>query len=683
MENENLEAFALIWLDSSTSNPERKNSIQKQLRETISSLRVFQDLNPCEDYIRSLPVDERIIFVVSGLLGQDFVPRIYPLEQIAAIYVFCADRNKHLLWTNQYPKVINIELLLGKSKDVESVQIRCVVTQLDDLVTQIPYDLTRRYRGKIDEPLLISVFQERNHPEEDPGSSVDHKFVYSQIFIDYLFGIKSISADKTPLVDFLKKEYKEKDNILGKIDEFDRDYTPDRSLWWYTQDSFLYRLLNKALRKKNLHVLLLFRFFVRDIDNELEKHRCSTSMRVYRSQCIPAKQLDVLKESVGKLISVNSFLWSNLIRKSALANLKEFSWIEQDMSRVLFEIDIDPRCAPRKAFANITPFSYFKGEQEILFMLGSIFRLVDLSADANQVWIARLTLCNDQQEELKNIEHFQHLRQNRNDLDPLAFGHLLMDMKIFDQAEKYFSHLLAGLADDEQKTIVCYDALGQIAAEKEAYDESVRWYHKALEMKKRTLPSNDASFAFSYNSLAVVHMKTTDYTRAIESYRMALSILEERLAEEDPQITICRNNLALVCKMDQNYLEALHLYEENLHIHERSLSPDHPDVAMALTNIAMVYAHLALYDRALEYYHRAIDIYERILSTPHSLMGMIYENVGNILYDKNDFDEAFDAYEKASSIYQSLLPFTHCDLLQIQMIIKRILSKLKPTLGRH
>lgn len=121
METENLEAFALVWLDSSTSNPERKSAIQKQLRETIRYLRVFQDLNPCEDYIQSLPVDERIIFVVSGLLGQDFVPRIYPLEQIAAIYVFCADRNKHLLWTNQYPKVINVEHLLGKSEDIEFV----------------------------------------------------------------------------------------------------------------------------------------------------------------------------------------------------------------------------------------------------------------------------------------------------------------------------------------------------------------------------------------------------------------------------------------------------------------------------------------------------------------------------------------------------------------------------------
>ena len=436
--------------------------------------------------------------------------------------------------------------------------------------------------------------------------------------------------------------------MLTQIDEFDREYTPDRSLWWYTQDSFLYRSFNKALRKKNLHVLLLFRFFIRDIENELETHRSATSLCVYRSQYIPIKQLDVLKESVGKLLSINSFLWTNLIRKSALANLKEFSWMEQETCRVLFEIAIDPRCAPRKAFANVTPFSYFKGEQEILFMLGSIFRLVDLSADANQVWIIRLTLCNDHQEELKNIDHFQLLRENRNDLDPLAFGHLLMEMKIFDQAEKYFTHLLDGLVDDEPKMIVCYDALGQIAAEKEEYQLSVRCYQKALEMKKRTVQSNDVSLAFSYNSLAIVHMKTSDYTRAIESYRLALEILEEGLAEDDPQVSICRNNLAVVCKMDRNYVEALHLYEENLRTHQKYLSPDHPDIAMSLTNMAMVYAHLALYDRGLEYYHRAIDIYERILSSPHSLLGMIYENIGNIYYDKNDLDEAFDAYEKAS-----------------------------------
>ncbi|KAG0419034.1 hypothetical protein DMUE_6384, partial [Dictyocoela muelleri] len=190
--------------------------------------------------------------------------------------------------------------------------------------------------------------------------------------------------------------------------------------WWYTQDSFVYRLFNKALRKKNLSLLLLFRFLINDIESELDKHRCLTSIRVYRSQWMSKKEFELLKDSIGQLMSVNSFLWTNLIRKSALSNLKEFSGIDPNLQGVLFEIDIDVKCHSRKAFANITSFSYFKGEQEILFMLGTIFRIINIQSDPNQIGIIQLLLCNDNQHELKSIDHFQ----NRDELDPLAFGHL-------------------------------------------------------------------------------------------------------------------------------------------------------------------------------------------------------------------------------------------------------------------
>ncbi|CAF1448832.1 unnamed protein product [Rotaria sp. Silwood1] len=46
-----------------------------------------------------------------------------------------------------------------------------------------------------------------------------------------------------------------------KIIDFEKDYSPEKAVWWYTYDSFLYRLLNKALRTQNMEIIFKFRFF--------------------------------------------------------------------------------------------------------------------------------------------------------------------------------------------------------------------------------------------------------------------------------------------------------------------------------------------------------------------------------------------------------------------------------------
>ncbi|CAM4852394.1 unnamed protein product, partial [Rotaria magnacalcarata] len=81
----------------------------------------------------------------------------------------------------------------------------------------------------------------------------------------------------------------------------------NQAVWWYTRDSFVYRLLNKALRVQNIDLLFLFRFFIRDIEVQLKQYQCSSLVRVYRGQLMSTDELDQLKMSLGEYISVNSF----------------------------------------------------------------------------------------------------------------------------------------------------------------------------------------------------------------------------------------------------------------------------------------------------------------------------------------------------------------------------------------
>ncbi|CAF1200358.1 unnamed protein product [Didymodactylos carnosus] len=212
--------------------------------------------------------------------------------------------------------------------------------------------------------------------------------------------MKSSKIDKDELILMCQKEYKDNKAELKILREVEKDYVADQSLWWYTQESFLYRLMNKALRVQNIDLLFLFRFFMRDIRKQLEQHRCSSSVRLYHDQLISNEELQTPKDSIGQLISVNSFLSTSISRQLALSFL-ELSTISDDLQRVLFEIDADPRLSGIKQFANITSFSYFPGEDEVLMMSGSIFRLVNIHRDDGRVWIIQMTLCDDNDHDLK------------------------------------------------------------------------------------------------------------------------------------------------------------------------------------------------------------------------------------------------------------------------------------------
>ena len=73
------------------------------------------------------------------------------------------------------------------------------------------------------------------------------------------------------------------------------------ALWWYTRESFIYRILNKALRIQNIDLLFLFRFYIRDIEQQLHKNRYQSSVRVYRGQLMSHEELEFIK----KFIKIN------------------------------------------------------------------------------------------------------------------------------------------------------------------------------------------------------------------------------------------------------------------------------------------------------------------------------------------------------------------------------------------
>jgi hypothetical protein len=102
---ESLEIFCLIWLDLSRNNIHENLDIQLQLRSIINYLKLFEDIDDCEQYIRSLSKDDRIILLVNEKLASEIISRIHELRQIISIYIYSNDTQEDHQWINQYKKV--------------------------------------------------------------------------------------------------------------------------------------------------------------------------------------------------------------------------------------------------------------------------------------------------------------------------------------------------------------------------------------------------------------------------------------------------------------------------------------------------------------------------------------------------------------------------------------------------
>ncbi|CAF0974270.1 unnamed protein product [Rotaria sordida] len=650
--NRNLETFSLVWLDSSINDSQDNLHTQQQLRTIINHLRTFDNSYDCEHYIRSVSNHDRIVIIVSGLSGRQLVPRIHNLRQVCSIYVYCMDRKTNAQWTKNFTK------------------IQAVIIKSEDLVNQIQHDQIKRIKKKDDEVLPINIF----HTDQGQSTTgLNGQFVHSQLLIDCLLRMKSSRYEKNDLVSVCREEYKGNPHELSIINDFEKNYTSYRAIWWYTRQSFLYRLLNKALRVQNIDLIYLFRFFIRDLYRQLLEYQCSSSINVYRGQLMFHDELEVLKNSIGKYISINSFFSTSLNRDLALI----FSRDSDQCEKVLFEIDANPQFNDEKPFANISHFSYFPDESEVLFMLGSIFRLVNVYCNDDRLWIIHMTLASGNDYDLKPILEHMKNQHSQDKTDLLSFGHVLRDMGKFREAENYYRRLLDPLPTDSQELGRCYHALGIIAYEKGDYESSLKWHENALEIKLRSLKSDDPHLANSYNSIGTIYEKKQDYTRALQSFHKSLIILQQAFDNDHPKVAVCLNNIAGIYQTEKKYNEALEYNQKALNIREKHLPADHPDLGASHSNIGIIYRCLGNYDLALKHHNRSLDIHRKTLPPQHPQIASTLNNLGLVYEDKDEFQQALKNYEKAAFIYRRALPSTHPNIIKTEQFIQRVLTKMK------
>ncbi|CAF1216028.1 unnamed protein product [Rotaria sp. Silwood1] len=659
LQENNLESIYLIWLDAVVDQSQENIDAQQQIRSIINHLKTFQNIQDCEKYINQISKDDRILLIVSGQLGQEIVPRIHYNRQIFSIYVYCMNKVKNEEWAKHFPK------------------IKGIITELNDLLNQIQLDHFKRIENKVDEPFIINIskFNNNNNNIIDKSTKeLNGEFLYSQLLMDCLLRMKSNLTDKNEFINLCKKFYENNSKELNLIKEFEKNYSSNQVLWWYTRDSFIYRLLNKALRIQNIDLLFVFRFIIYDIEKQLKLYQCSSSIRVYRGQLMSIDELNQLKISIGEYISINSFLSTSLNRQQAIKFLNEYNF-SHNLQKILFEIDANPYINNLKSFANISSKSFYSNEQEILFMFGSIFRLINIKQDNNGIWIIQMILSNHNNENLKilydNIKN-EYIDIN-NEISLLSFGNILYQMGKYDLAEKYFQRLLKDLSNNHDDISKCYYSLGVLALIKDNYDLSLNYHEKSLKLLK----PNDSRLADSYHCIACIYQKKEYFKNALEYYNKALNIWYNKFGEDYYQIADCLSNMGCLNEKEENYSKALEYHQKALKIRKKLLPKDHSDFGASYNNIGNIYLYLHEYDLALENYEYSLKIKIKSLPIQHSSIATTLENIGLVYEEKKLFEKSLEYYKKAANIFRETFSSNHSNMIDIEQSIKRISSILE------
>ncbi|CAF3774854.1 unnamed protein product, partial [Rotaria sp. Silwood1] len=456
-----LEIFCLIWLDTNANATEIRDTEQR-LRSIINHLKKFKDVEQCQKYIEERSQKDRLGMLVSGQFVREIVPVIHQLRQVISIYVYCFDKKRNEKWACKFAKV------------------KAVVVELDELISRIKAE--HKIQKMVEEPLSINIFTTSAGAGKST-TGLNGQFVFSQLLIDCLLRLKYTEEDKKELIRICKQQYEGNSDELSNLLEFLQDYSPNNVLWWYTRESFFYKTLNVALRTQDIHLIFLFRAYISDIHHQLKGHQAKNSLRVYRSQRISSDELSTLQQCCGQFISVNSFFSTSTDYQHALSFLNVPDGTN-NLEPVLFEIDANPKVVTTKPFAEISAYSEFSDESEVLFMLGSIFRLKSVNHNSNdQVWVIKMTVCSENEHELKHVLTDMKKQLGSGETNLHKFGKLLWEMGKPDLAEKYFIRMIGQLPPNDLLLADLYQDLGKLASYAGDLDKSMEWRQKAIALK--------------------------------------------------------------------------------------------------------------------------------------------------------------------------------------------------------
>lgn len=638
----------LIWLDE---NIDRKNEADyrntiTQLRRVVNNVNTFTDSDQCIKFIKTIDSNEhKVCLITSGSLGRRIVPYVHGMSQVDSIFIFCNNKIYHKQWTEGLQKIKGI-----------FTEIKSICEALNQAVRECE-------RNAIPISFLAT---DSDNTNQNISNQLDCSFMYTQIFKDIALTINFGSKDIEEFIEYCRQQFAGNKSELVTVDQLENGYNKNKAIWWYTYESFLYKMLNNSLRLMNVSVMIMMGFFITDLHQQIKKLHTeqfgnssrNSILTLYRGQGMSNEHFQQMSKTKGGLISFNNFLSTSKSRSVSL-NFACNARSNPDLIGILFVISIDP-AQSTIPFASVNKMSAFGDtEEEVLFSMHSIFRIRDIKSlsRSNNLYQVDLILTNDNDNDLRAVsERIRNALGRSTGWDRL--GRLLLEMRESEQTEKIYNNLIKQTTDPIEKAAY-YEQLGWAKHYQAKYNETLEHHAKSLAIRKQYLAQNDIHIVYSYKNIAFVYYEIGKYEEALSYYKKALEILQQSFHANDPALISIYNDIGYMYYNMRQYSNALSYYKKALAIQERSVSANEFGLAHSYNNIGLVYHSMGEYSNALSYYKRTLDIKQKLLSSNDPDLAYCYHNIGSTYDSMGNYEKALWAHEKTLQIRKRSLTPNH------------------------
>ena len=590
--------FICIWLDNQLMKSEDYVDTQDQIKNIINDFHTFRDSDKCIDFVTDL-TDTKVYFITSNVLAKILLPTIHSCEQIHSFYIFYTKKSSDEQWTTNYDKI------KGVFHDIKLIYeqfIKDTTKQTTDQQDTKEQETIQQDKNEQENEIIGISFVSSHDINSNDINRQDPSFMYFQLLKDIILQDclrESEEETRNEMISYCRYVCNDNPTAIVDLDDFEQTFIPELSILWYTKECFLHKMINKALWTPQPDVLYKLRYFLRHLYYQIVAHgkaqsSQSSTITVYRGQSISSDQLEKLKRNVGGFLSFNNFLSTSMKKDVAL------NFLMGAEIGVLFEMEVNTTIK-KFPMVNIELISFLQkdeSEQEILFAMGSVFRIIRIGKQKD-IYHVYLALSDDVDQQL--AEYTKRTRaKTRTTHSFLSLLKLMSELSQYNSVDKFAEMLRddIGLAANPSLLSSIYHMFGSIYNGRGQCNEALDYYHKSLNISISYLSADDSSLTPTYNNIACVYLSQSNYEKAFEYQKLAL---DYELKSSDPDLSLIilyTKNVANLYNNQEKYKEAVEYYKRALELQKQFLGENDLSLAETYSRISSICLKIEDYGQA-------------------------------------------------------------------------------------
>jgi tetratricopeptide (TPR) repeat protein len=650
------EDFSILWFDEETN----RNADILYFKDRVNYRKVFTCFQSCTNLIYALK-QEKFFVIFSGSIHPFLINIFLEFPQVIRLYILPSiNGSEEEKGDDNYDK--EIRALVDKHSD----RLCGPFVEKLTLFAQLLHDAKSMF-DSVHTTCPFSVF-DANVLENTLCDVTNNKslFLWSQLLVEILLHMDDADEAKTDMSFTSRYHYHDNANVLKTIAGFAEDYQPEMALHWYTKNSFVFRLINKALRTQDIDIIMKFRFFIKDLHNQLvQMHEIykkmleqsnKTEFTVYRGQMINANELITLQNNINNVMSTNSF-FSTSSNSSVACDFAGDGSGRPLYESVLLQIHVRTNIKT-KPYAKVGRSSVMNDEDEIVFSLGTMFSIDSVELLTDTLWLVDISLIKQPDQDLQDLFDGYKMDIEKSSSDHLTLGIFLTHIGEYVRATHYYNILLVKPNLDPNILVCVYYNLAMVCCEQGLYDEAMKHLEKCTIAYLLYYPNTAYNYAENIVLLRHINTEKSEFNFRQNQDFSAERTLEEHLPYiQDPVVASSMfSQLAYIYHKTGKSSDARRMLENSVNIDKTLL--DDIDFKWG---IYRTYDHFCRsdYAAALDEYQHFFSTVNALLPSKQPMLAIVHYNMGDLLFLNSRTDAALSHYNISLDIRRFCLPSQH------------------------